>query len=416
VSRPRSAGGLSGVLARAAACATLALLVQGCGTRAEIAAAPLAADGANPAVLIMISSEVSARFAPGSAGMADYGVAAPARGVRRTAASVAKDHGLELVSDWPMPALGMHCFLMHPRGSLPLDAVLAGLDGDRRIEWAQASQHYRILGHTDPYYPLQAAARELRLDEVHALSTGRGVSVAEIDTGIDLHHPDLAGQVAEFQNFVDGGRYEPEVHGTAVAGIIAGRADNGIGIVGIAPAASLLGLRACRETGARHEAACDTFSLAKALQFALRREAGVVNLSLTGPYDRLLAALLDKAFARDTVVIAAADPDRADGGFPASYRGVIAVAAEGSPSRAQHVAVLAPGVDVLTTVPPAGWDFLSGASMAAAHVSGVAALLLARRPGMSPAQVAQAIMGGGGVGAEAARPLDARAALAAAVR
>jgi hypothetical protein len=376
-----------------AACAT-ALPSGGAGPAASgskdgsVAAGPAAVPERE--ILVMIRTDIRNRFQPGSSGLAEYGVA-PERGVRQTAESIARDYRLVMLNDWPMPSLGMHCFLMQLGAGTDISPTLAGLNGDRRIEWAQPSQQYRLLEHNDPYYPLQAAARSLRLDDAHQISTGKGVLIAEIDTGIDLRHPDLDGQVRRAENFVDGSAYAPEIHGTAVAGIIAGRADNGIGIVGVAPAASLLGLRACREAPGGAGASCDTFSLAKALQFALRSDANIVNMSLSGPYDRLLAALIDKVLARDTVVVVAADPDHPDGGFPASHRGVIAAAAEGTAASAPQSAVLAPGTDILTTAPPAGWAYFSGASMAAAHVTGVVALVLAGKPGISEAMVARAL-------------------------
>jgi subtilisin family serine protease len=385
--------GPSGFL-RVALIAMVLVLAQGCSLISPPDSAPAREALGDREVLVMIHSEARFRFQPGSAGLAEYGLA-PARGAQQTAASIARDYGLELISDWPMPSLSMHCFLMQVRGPAPVTPTVEVLNNDRRIEWAQPSQSYRVLGHTDPYYPLQKAAQSLRLDELHQLSTGSGVRIAEIDTGIDAHHPDLEGQVSDVQNFVAGGRYVAEVHGTAVAGVIAGRADNGIGIVGVAPASSLLGLRACWETDGFEGAICDSFSLAKALQFALRREANIVNMSLTGPDDRLLSMLIDKAVARGMIVVAAADPERPDGGFPASHTGVVAVASDGTQAPLEQRAIRAPGVDVLTTTPRASWGFFSGASMAAAHVTGIVALVLARKPGMSHSMVVEALAHGG---------------------
>jgi subtilisin family serine protease len=105
----------------------------------------------------------------------------------------------------------------------------------------------------------------------------------------------------------------------------------------------------------------------------------VINLSLSGPPDRLLAHLLDLALERGITVVAAVDPQHPDGGFPASHHGVIAVAAD-------HVGATgtdclrAPGQDIPSTAPGARWTFVSGASFAAAHVSGLLALLEELRP------------------------------------
>jgi len=132
---------------------------------------------------------------------------------------------------------------------------------------------------------------------VHALSTGRKVHVAIIDSGVDDAHPDLAQAVQARANFVDGRAWVAELHGTAVAGLVAARADNGIGIVGIAPDAQLYALRACWEVSAS-STLCNSLSLAKALSFAIERKADVINMSLSGPTDLLLGRLIDVALAQ----------------------------------------------------------------------------------------------------------------------
>jgi subtilisin family serine protease len=237
---------------------------------------------------------------------------------------------------------------------------------------------YHGLDSGDPLYALQPAARYWKLAQLHKSSTGRGVRVAVIDSGVDASHPDLAQQVALQQNFVEQPPAVAEVHGTAVAGIIAARAGNGLGIAGVAPGARLQALRACWTNGAG-ATRCNSFTLGKALNFAIANGAKVVNLSLSGPEDRLLHTLLDAAAARGMVVVGAADAQRSDGGFPASHPGVIAVAgADGGTAPAG--ALLAPGAAIPATLPGARWGFVSGPSYAAAHVAGLAALLAQLHP------------------------------------
>ncbi|MFL6728825.1 MAG: S8 family peptidase, partial [Sphingomicrobium sp.] len=129
-----------------------------------------------------------------------------------------------------------------------------------------------------------------RLAELHELATGRGVKVAVIDSGIEARHPDLAGQLTVNRNFIAGRAPAFEQHGTGVAGIIAAKADNHIGIAGVAPGARLLGLRACWQASSIRTV-CDSFSLVKALYFAVGQKAEVINMSLSGPDDRLLTEL-----------------------------------------------------------------------------------------------------------------------------
>lgn len=309
---------------------------------------------------------------------------------RRIAADLAREHGLKLSADWPMPVLGVHCFVMEkPENGSP-DRVAEILSRDPRVEWAQPMRLFHALGRGDPLYPLQPGAQLWRLSDIHKIATGRNVHVAVVDSGIEAEHPDLAGQVEFKENFVDGNPYPSETHGTAVAGIIAARADNGIGIAGVAPDSRLLALRACWEETA-DVTECNSFTLAKALHSAIMHGAQVINLSLSGPSDRLLQRLLDAALARGIKIIGAADPHSENGGFPASYPGVFAVADQPSKEAVSGgtgtQVLIAPGRDIPTTAPGARWRFVSGPSFAAAHVSGMVALITELQPALAPAQV-----------------------------
>ncbi|WP_322402747.1 S8 family peptidase [Massilia luteola] len=311
---------------------------------------------------------------------------------RRVARELAAAYGLRVIDNWPMPAIGIDCFVMEDTGTGPVDRLLDTLAHDPRVAWAQAIQEYRSLGGGDPLLPVQPAAQLWQLTTLHRASTGRGVTVAVVDSGVDANHPDLAGQVKLRRNFVDAYPDGPEAHGTAVAGIIAAREGNGQGIAGIAPDAKLLALRACWET-AGPPARCNSFTLGKAINFALMNDAGVINMSLGGPRDRLLEALLDAALARGVTLVGAADPAQPDGGFPASHPGVIAVASD--TQRAPPPGALrAPGTDVPTALPGARWGMVSGSSYAAAHVAGLAALILELRPGIAPARLRADLDGG----------------------
>jgi subtilisin family serine protease len=250
-------------------------------------------------------------------------------------------------------------------------AQLSALARDPRVAWAQPVNLFHGMEQgspaADPLYPLQPDGKAWRLAELHRVSTGRGVRVAVVDSGVDGRHPDLAGQLALRENFVDEGEPPAEAHGTAVAGVIAARAGNGLGIMGVAPDARLMALRACWEVAGQlggNNTRCSSFTLGKALNFAILHDAQVINLSLGGPADRLLETLVQTATVRGATVVGAVDPARQDG-FPASAPGVLAVGS----------ALNAPGADIPSCLPGARWGFVSGTSYAAAHVSGLAALL-----------------------------------------
>ena len=370
------------------ACSSCAL------TLAEPSATPVQSPDRH--ILVMIKEPMLRHFRPDEAyGMAYRpGTRPPAS--ERTIAALNHEFGLSLVDDWPMPALGLRCFLeaLGPKDSP--ESVIARLAADPRVESVELVQHYRTLAsHNDAYYGLQSSAVQWHMDELHRMATGRRVRIAQIDSGTERSHPDLAGQLIDVIDLVNSRADAPylgsEGHGTEVAGIIAAKADNGIGIVGVAPNAHVLALRACWQLDAHDDAAiCSSFTLAKALQYALLQQVHVLNMSLSGPPDRLLIRLLEQAHAQGISIVGAVDPTTApDLGFPANLPFVIAVSAAGSHANLALPAkvVLAPGQRVLTTTAHASWGYVSGNSFAAAHVSGMVALLLEASPGLSPAEV-----------------------------
>ena len=329
---------------------------------------------------------------------AGYGGAyrqAPGRNARqRIARSLARAHGMRLLDDWPMPALGLDCFVLEAPSADVRSRMLSQLAADPRVESVEPMQAFHVLSDGiaaagDPLAATQPTMSDWHLRDLHRLATGRHVTVAALDTGVDATHPDLQGQQVQTRNFIDGNAYAAETHGTAIAGIIAARADDGVGIAGIAPGVRLLGLRACSQLP-RGGAGCNSFSLAKALQFALEAKAQVFNLSLTGPPDRLLARLLDVAMARGASVVGAVDIDAADGGFPASHPGVLAVAGLQSP-RVPAGSLRAPDRGIPAPRPGGGWDLVTGTSFAAAQVSGLVALLRELAPRLAASDLRAAL-------------------------
>jgi subtilisin family serine protease len=317
-------------------------------------------------------------FRPGVSYGGGYGDSAGQAARKRVADRVARVHGLVLINSWPMPVLGVDCYLMSVPGARSPDEVAAVLSRDPEVAWSEAMKTFR--GQTangapnDPLYPMQPAAKAWRLDDLHRIATGRKVHVAIIDSRVDVTHPDLLGQVDVSRDFLPDRQGEAEGHGTAVAGIIAARANNRVGVAGVAPDARLMALRACWQANGTGETLCDTLSLARAISFAIENNAQVINLSLSGPSDLLLGRLLDAARAHGALVVGAVDPKAAHGGFPASHPGVIAVASDGVAASA-FGAYLAPGRDVPTTQPHGRWSLVNGSSFAAAHVSGLLALV-----------------------------------------
>lgn len=331
-------------------------------------------------ILVMVQHPPD-HYRPNGAYGGGYGDSVARSARERLARRIAKAHGLTVVDAWPMPMIGLDCFVMAVPPGRSTSAAAEEVSRDANVQWAQPVAMYEAQGgsasHNDPLYAAQPAARQWHLADLHQLATGRGVRVAVIDSGIEAKHPDLAGQVAANRNFVAGRPAAFELHGTGVAGIIAAKADNRIGISGVAPGSRILGLRACwQATGGR--TVCDSFSVVKALYYAIDQKADVINMSLSGPDDRLLRELVNRALERGSAVVAAFDRRRPNGGFPASVLGVTAVSDSPVAAKRGHV-YTAPGRGVPTTQPGDRWFLVNGSSYAAAHVSGLLALLRQKR-------------------------------------
>jgi subtilisin family serine protease len=225
--------------------------------------------------------------------------------------------------------------------------------------------------------------------EAHKITSGDDVLVAVIDSKIDASHPDLAGVIVDQYDALGDDR-PAHMHGTGMAGAIAAHTK----LVGVAPKVKLLAVRAF--SGDKEGAQGTTFNILKGLDWAASKQARIVNMSFAGPPDPMLSDILSKAHARGMVLIAAvgnAGP-RSPPLYPAADRNVIGVTATDADdkllpqaNRGPQVAVAAPGVQVLEPAPDDGYQVTTGTSVAAAHATGVAALLLARNPGLTPDQV-----------------------------
>ncbi|MEM8553830.1 MAG: S8 family serine peptidase [Pseudomonadota bacterium] len=257
-------------------------------------------------------------------------------------------------------------------------------------------------------------------------SRGAGVTVAVLDTGIDASHPDLVdslwinsgeipgnGRDDDRNGYVDdvygydfisnrGDAVDGNGHGTHIAGTIAATADNGVGVVGVAPEAKIMALKVLRDNGTG-----STFDAIQALEYAVTMGADVSNMSWGGDgYNWAFENALAEANEAGHVVVAAAGNSSVnltdDPHFPANYDvpNVISVAATNSYDRLASfsnygitsVDVAAPGRSIYSTLPGGTYGTKSGTSMAAPHVTGTVALLLASEPWLTPAEVRQRLI------------------------
>ncbi|WP_327307603.1 type VII secretion-associated serine protease mycosin [Streptomyces sp. NBC_01298] len=291
---------------------------------------------------------------------------------------------------------------MTPRTPLPAALALGALFAVTAAPPAAADSV------RDSQWPLLA----LRTEEAWGTTKGEGVTVAVLDTGVDPSHPDLAGQVLDGIDLVGMGAVRGDQtwarHGTAMAGIIAGKGHGSQwrgGVIGIAPQAKILPVRVILEEtdpGREKARASKGGALAEGIRWAADHGADVINLSLgddsrDAHHDATEDEAVQYALAKGVVVVASAGNGGNKGdriSYPAAYPGVIAVTAVNRENkkakfstRNWYATVSAPGIKVAVADPVLGYGEAWGTSAAAAFVSGSVALVKAAHPDLSPAQI-----------------------------
>ncbi len=242
--------------------------------------------------------------------------------------------------------------------------------------------------------PAQYANAKLRLPQAHTLAHGANVTIAVIDSGIDVKHPELANAIAD--NFdALGSKEGPHVHGTGIAGAIVAHAR----LMGSAPEARILAIRAFG--AAPKGAESTTYVILKGLDYAAGHGAQIVNMSFAGPKDALIERGIAATLAKGIVMVAAAGNagPKSPPLYPAANSNVIAVTATdaqdrlfAASNRGSHIAISAPGVDIFLPAPDEKYQMTSGTSFSAAYVSGLAALMLERNPALKPDEVRAILM------------------------
>jgi thermitase len=258
----------------------------------------------------------------------------------------------------------------------------------------------------DPDDPEYVVGRQWGLEMVRApaawyLSTGQAVTVAVVDTGADLTHPDLIDGLIDGWDYIENDEIPADGngHGTHVAGIVGATTDNARGVAGMGWGAKIMPVRVLDDQGEG-----DTLQVALGIRYAVEHGAKVINLSLGGySGSQTLADTVAYAQAQGAVIVAAAGNHNTSAQFfPAAYEGVIGVSATNlSDEKASfsnygtYIDVAAPGDNLYSTLrSPGTYGYMSGTSMAAPMVSGLVALLLTRYPVASPAQIVAALENG----------------------
>ncbi len=330
---------------------------------------------------------------------------------------VAQAYDLSIGEEVPLPSVGLKLSMLRVPNAGIRDALIEKLNSDTRVVSAQPNFRYRtlatptVVGLVSRQYALDA----LKANAAHSIATGKGILIGLIDTRVDSAQPALAGCVLEAVDLTGKGSADPGQHGTGLAGVMAAQA-TAAAIEGIAPGARILALQAFEpDPNDPTLGVGSSQRLAQAIDIAVKHGVKVLNLSFSGPRDPIVSFLLQRAMAAGVVVVAAAGNDGPEGPprYPAAQDGVIAVTATDALGRlypmATHgpfVSVAAPGVDILTIGPGETVQYLSGTSLAAAHVSAVAALMLEAAPATSPAAIKHALERSASVGGTSGQRSD----------
>jgi type VII secretion-associated serine protease mycosin len=229
----------------------------------------------------------------------------------------------------------------------------------------------------------QWQSERLEYEEVHKIATGKGITVAVIDSGVDSSHPDLQGQVLKGIDLIDrelDGNYDPNGHGTHIAGIIAGK-KNDFGVTGLSYNAKILPIRVLDQFGEGNDA-----DIAFGILWAEQNGADIINLSLGGTKeDPLLRDAIAEVVKKGVIVVAASGNtgDSKDIFYPAANPMVIATASTDLldktsffSTRGDYVDIAAPGSMIRSTTIDNSYKVDSGTSMATPIISATFALLL----------------------------------------
>ena len=325
--------------------------------------------------------------------------------------AIARRHRLIRLASFDVDLLGTRLHRWRIAGRRPVPAVIAALANERALSSVQTNNVFSLdqgtppdaaldpdtkeAAGSSPGDPAQYVLGKLRVEAAHRLAKGHDVLVAVIDSAIDTSHPDLAHAIAGIFDAIDSPP-RPHPHGTAVAGAIASHGR----LKGVAPSARILAVRAF--DGAARRADSTTFAIVKGFDWASQQGARVVNMSFSGPSaDPVLRRALAAARRKGVVLIAAsgnAGP-KSPPLYPAADPNVIAVTATDADdrlfppaNRGKHVAVSAPGVGILAPALFASYEFTSGTSIAAAHVSGIVALMIERNRALDPDAVRDVLL------------------------
>ncbi|MBS0555671.1 MAG: S8 family serine peptidase, partial [Proteobacteria bacterium] len=271
-------------------------------------------------------------------------------------------------------------------------AVEALLKNNKHLKFAERDLILpQALAVSDPYYGSEWHVPKIGADTAWDLSSGAGVTIAILDSGVDGTHPDLAGRLVPGWNFYDNNSNTADVngHGTQVAGTAAAESNNGVGVAGVAGGARIMPVRVASSTGSGSLTA-----IASGLTWAADQGARVANLSFYGVSSS--SAILSAAQYmknKGGLVTVSAGNYGTEAPFPATDAMIIVSATDSNDvktswsSYGAYVDLAAPGAGIYTTTNGGGYGAVSGTSFSAPITAGVVALMMAANPGLGAATI-----------------------------
>jgi hypothetical protein len=309
-------------------------------------------------------------------------------------ADLARRLGLVLVAQDNIGVLGRPVYTFRITNGQSVRAVIGAAQADRgraAVQPIYTYEHTQDQNNADAEGgdPAQYILKKLRLAEAHRITRGNNVVIALIDSSIDFNQPNLAGAVTDRYD-AGCGATSPDAHGTGMAGAIAAHGQ----LLGIAPQVHLIAICAFGGTNAQPQST--SVRIIKGLDYAIQHGAKIVNMSFAGPHDPALSQALQIAREKGILIVAAAGNKgpKSPPLYPGADPNVMAVTATdendglfSGANQGEYVTIAAPGVNILVPAPDGGVQLTTGTSVATANVSGVAALLIAHKPSLTPEEI-----------------------------
>lgn len=319
------------------------------------------------------------------------------------ALTVKEKYGGDLLAQFNLQSVNLEVFLFRLADESVLTSFLNAEAAHPNI--VQLGENQTFLTQAENTFSLRVNSLQYslgltKIDRIQQSNDGKGIRVAVIDSAVDRTHPSFNGNVIAAFDIIGTRpdirpirRLEAMRHGTGVAGVIAANGK----LQGVAPKAELIAIEAFMPpNGKRRTNVSSSATIAHSIDAAINLDCDIINMSFGGPVDSLVELMIDEAIARNILVVAAGGNKSVNGKtpFPASHGKVIAVTSidqTGAISKdavvSSHTRLAAPGVDILTTAPKGGFQVVSGTSLSAPHVAGLAALARAQDFSLTPSEI-----------------------------